>query len=178
MAKILVIAEHSGAALNPSTAKCVACAAQIDGAEVDIAVLGASTANVAAEAAQISSIGRVVTIDREENDPAIGAILAPQIAALVSGYSHVFGPSTAFGKDLMPRVAALLGVNPISDIMSVEGSHRFKRPIYAGAIRRRLKVPMLRLIYRHIRDSSKCRPASLTGPTCSLPPRWFLAAAR
>ncbi|MCP4301711.1 MAG: electron transfer flavoprotein subunit alpha/FixB family protein [Gammaproteobacteria bacterium] len=132
MAKILVVAEHNGAALNPSTAKCVACAAQIDSADIDIAVLGASVANVAAEAAQISAVGRVVTLEREENDPAIGAILAPQIAALASNYSHVFGPSTAFGKDLMPRVAALIGVNQISDVMSVEGSHRFKRPIYAG----------------------------------------------
>lgn len=132
MAKVLVIAEHNGAALNPSVAKCVSCATQIDGADVDIAVLGASTAGVAAEAAQISGVSRVVTVERAENDPAIAAILAPQIVALASGYSHVFGPSTAFGKDLMPRVAALLNANQVSDIMSVEGSHRFKRPIYAG----------------------------------------------
>lgn len=132
MTKILVIAEHTGAALNPSVAKCVACATQVDGADIDIAVLGASVAGVGAEAAQISGVTRVVTVERAENDPAIAAILAPQIVALASDYSHVFGPSTAFGKDLMPRVAALLGVNQISDIMSVEGSHRFKRPIYAG----------------------------------------------
>jgi electron transfer flavoprotein alpha subunit len=59
-------------------------------------------------------------------------VLAPQIVALAAGYSHVFGPSTTFGKDVMPHVAALLGVNQISDIMSVEGTHTFKRPIYAG----------------------------------------------
>lgn len=132
MTKVLVIAEHNGAVLNPSTAKCVACAADINGAEIDIAVLGATVSDVAAEAALISSVGRVRTIEREENDPAIAAILAPQVTALAADYSHIFGPSTAFGKDLMPRVAALLGVNQISDIMSVEGSHRFKRPIYAG----------------------------------------------
>lgn len=132
MAKILIIAEHDGATLNPSTAKCVACAAQLEGAEVDVAVLGADTAAVAAQAAELGSVARVVTIDNERNDPALAAILAPQIVALADGYSHVFGPSTAFGKDLMPRVAALMGVNQISDIMSVEGSHRFKRPIYAG----------------------------------------------
>jgi len=61
-------------------------------------------------------------------------MLAPQIAAIAGSYSHVFGPSTTFGKDLLPRVAALLGVNQISDIMSVEGSHTFKRPIYAGSV--------------------------------------------
>ena len=59
-------------------------------------------------------------------------MLAPQVVALADGYDHVFGPSTTFGKDLMPRVAALLGVNQVSDVMSVEGSHTFKRPIYAG----------------------------------------------
>lgn len=132
MAKVLVVAEHNGTALNPSVAKSVACAAQIDGAGIEIAVFGESVASVAAEASQISGVSRVVTIERAENEPAIAAILAPQVAALASGYSHVFGPSTAFGKDLMPRVAALLGVNQVSDIMSVDSSHRFKRPIYAG----------------------------------------------
>lgn len=132
MSKVLVIAEHNGTALNQSTAKCVACAQQIESAEIDIAVFAASASSVAAEAAEISGVGRVLTVEREENDPAVAALLAPQIAALASGYSHVFGPSTAFGKDVMPRVAALLGVNQISDIMRVEGTHRFKRPIYAG----------------------------------------------
>lgn len=132
MAKILVIAEHDGATLNPSTAKCVACAAQIEDADISVAVLGSDTGAVAAQAADLSSVARVVTIDNERNDPAIAAVLAPQIVALANGYSHVFGPSTAYGKDLMPRVAALMGVNQISDIMSVEGSHAFKRPIYAG----------------------------------------------
>jgi electron transfer flavoprotein alpha subunit len=132
MSKVLVIAEHNGETLNPSTPKCVTCAAQIDGAVIDVAVLGASVADVAAEAAEIEGVSRVLTVEREENDPAIAAIQAPQIAALAADYTHVFGPSTTFGKDLMPRVAALLGVNQISDIMSIEGSHSFKRPIYAG----------------------------------------------
>ena len=132
MTKILVIAEHNGSTLNPSTAKCVSCAAEIEGAEVEIAILGASVGEVAAEAAQLNSVKRVVTVEREQNHPAVAAILAPQIVALASDYSHVLGPSTAFGKDLMPRVAALLGVNQVSDIMSVEGPRRFKRPIYAG----------------------------------------------
>jgi electron transfer flavoprotein alpha subunit len=154
MAKILVIAVHSGAALNPSTAKCVACAAQIDAAEIDIAVLGASVADVASEAAQINAVGRVLTIEREQNEPAIGAILAPQIVALAPGYSHIFGPSTAFGKDLMPRVAALLGVNQISDIMSVEGSHGFKRPIYAGNAIVTVEAPAEEIVVATVRTAS------------------------
>jgi len=132
MTKVLVVAEHDGANLNPSTAKCVSCAAQLDGAQIDVIVMGANVADVAGEAATIAGVSRVVTADREENSPALAAILAPQVAAAASDYSHVFGPSTAFGKDLMPRVAALLGVNQVSDIMTVEGTHRFKRPIYAG----------------------------------------------
>lgn len=132
MARILIIAEHDGTTVNPSTAKTVACAAEIDGADIDVAVFGTSTAAVAAAASKIASVARVLTVERAENEHALAAVLAPQIAALADGYSHVFGPSTTFGKDLMPHVAALLGVNQISDIMSVEGSHTFKRPIYAG----------------------------------------------
>jgi electron transfer flavoprotein alpha subunit len=126
----------------------------LDGAEIDIAVFGASVSEVAAEAAKISAVGRVLTIEREENDPAIAAILAPQVAAMASGYSHVLGPSTAFGKDLMPRVAALLGVNQISDIMSVEGSHRFKRPIYAGNAVLTVEAPAGSVVVATVRTAS------------------------
>src|SRR5210317_259151 len=132
MAKILIVAEHDGSVLNPSTAKCVTCAAAIDGAEIDVVVLAASTSDIAAEAAQLSSVARVITIERAENEKPLAAVFAPQVAAAAGGYTHVFGPSTTFGRDLMPHVAALLGVNQVSDIMSVEGSHRFKRPVYAG----------------------------------------------
>ncbi|MDH3811902.1 MAG: electron transfer flavoprotein subunit alpha/FixB family protein [Gammaproteobacteria bacterium] len=132
MTKVLIVAEHDGSALNPSTAKCVSCAAAIDGAEIDIVVLAADTAGIAAQAAEIDSVSRVLTIERAENEKPITAVLAPQIAALAGDYSHVLGPSTTFGKDLMPHVAALLGVNQVSDIMTVENSHTFKRPVYAG----------------------------------------------
>jgi electron transfer flavoprotein alpha subunit len=132
MAKILIVAEHDGSALNPSTAKCVTCAAAIDGAEIDVVVLAASTSDIAAEAAQLSPVARVITIERAENEKPLAAVFAPQVAAAAGGYTHVFGPSTTFGRDLMPHVAALLGVNQVSDIMSVEGSHKFKRPVYAG----------------------------------------------
>jgi electron transfer flavoprotein alpha subunit len=132
MAKILVIAEHDGATLNPSVAKTVACAAEIDAADIDVVVFAESATSIAAEVAQLDSISRVLTVDNPANKNALAAILAPQVASLASAYSHVFGPSTTFGKDLMPRVAALIGVNQISDIMCVSGSHTFKRPIYAG----------------------------------------------
>jgi electron transfer flavoprotein alpha subunit len=71
-------------------------------------------------------------VDRAENAHPLAAVFAPQVAALAADFSHVFGPSTSFGKDLMPRVAALLGVPQVSDLMAVEGPHKFRRPIYAG----------------------------------------------
>jgi electron transfer flavoprotein alpha subunit len=74
----------------------------------------------------------VLSVSNAANAEPIAAILAPQIVAMASPYTHVFGPSTTFGKDLMPRVAALLGVGQISDIMAVDGPHRFRRPVYAG----------------------------------------------
>lgn len=134
MSKILVIAEHDGGVLNQSTAKCVACAAQIDAAEIDVLVLSNSDAEVASAAARLDSVGRVLMVDSAGNEHMLAAVLAPQIVALAADYSHVFGPATTFGKDLMPRVAALLGVNQISDIMSVQSSHTFTRPIYAGSV--------------------------------------------
>ncbi len=141
MSKILIIAEHDGSILNSSTAKTVACAATIEGAEIDIAVLASTAGPVAAQAAELESVTRVLILERPENEQAIAAILAPQIAALAGGYSHIFGPSTTFGKDLMPHVAALLSVNQVSDIMAVESSHTFKRPIYAGSAVATVEAP-------------------------------------
>ena len=132
MAKVLLIADHDGALLNPATAKSVACAACIEGAEIDVAIFAESAGAVAEQAAKLDSVTRVLIVENDANKAPVAAIIAPQIAAMADGYSHIFGASTTFGKDLMPRVAALLGVNQVSDIMSVEASHTFKRPIYAG----------------------------------------------
>jgi electron transfer flavoprotein alpha subunit len=132
MQKVLIIGEHDGKSLNPATAKCVTCAKGIADAEITIALLGADTAGVAAQAAAIADVKTVLRVDRAENQHPLAAIFAPQIAALAADYTHVFGPSTSFGKDLMPRVAALLGAPQVSDLMAVESAHRFKRPIYAG----------------------------------------------
>jgi electron transfer flavoprotein alpha subunit len=110
----------------------VTCAAAIGDAEITIALLGADTAAVATQAAAIQGVKRVLRVDRPENAHPLAAIFAPQILALAADYTHVFGPSTSFGKDLTPRVAALLGVPQVSDLMAVEGAYRFKRPIYAG----------------------------------------------
>lgn len=132
MSKVLVIAEHLDGKLNAATAKTVSAALALKPGSIDIAVLAAEPAVVAAEAAQIAGVAKVLTVANAANAHALAQVLAPQIAKLASGYTHVFGPSTTFGKDLMPCVAALLGTAQVSDVMSVEGSHTFKRPIYAG----------------------------------------------
>jgi electron transfer flavoprotein alpha subunit len=132
MSKILVIAEHLDGKLNPSTARAVSAAVAVKPEAIDVLVLADNAAALAAEAAQIDGVSHVLTIERAENAHPLAALLAPQIAKAATGYSHLFAPSTTFGKDVMPRVAALLGVAQVSDVMSVEGTHTFKRPIYAG----------------------------------------------
>jgi electron transfer flavoprotein alpha subunit len=131
-AKILIVAEHDGSKLNPSTAKSVTCARGIAGAEIVVAVFAAKPDAVAAQAAQLTGVTRVLTVENAANEHALAAVLAPQVVALAKDYTHVFTASTTFGKDLMPRVAALLGSAQISDIMAVDSPNRFRRPIYAG----------------------------------------------
>lgn len=158
MAKVLIIAEHDGAALNPATGRCVTCATAIDGAEIDILVLASSVGDIAAEASAIEGVGRVLTAERAENEHAVAALQAPQVVAVAGEYTHVFGPSTTFGKDLMPRVAALLGVNQVSDIMSVEGTHSFKRPIYAGNAVVSVEAPTDKTVVATVRTASYGAP--------------------
>jgi electron transfer flavoprotein alpha subunit len=132
MARVLIVAEHDGEYLNLSTAKCVSCAASFDNDGIDVAVLAADGQAVAADAARLDGVTTVLQIDHPANETSLAATWAPQIASLAADYSHLFGPSTTFGKDLMPRVAALLGVGQLSDIMSTADGRVFQRPIYAG----------------------------------------------
>ncbi|MEP6897739.1 MAG: FAD-binding protein [Rhodanobacter sp.] len=132
MSKILVIAEHLDGKLNSSTARAVSAAVAVKPDSIDVLLLADRAEAIAAEAAKIEGVNRVLTVIRAENAHPLAAVLAPQIAKAAAGYSHVFVPSTTFGKDVAPRVAALLGVAQVSDVMSVEAAHVFKRPIYAG----------------------------------------------
>ncbi|MGX9718978.1 electron transfer flavoprotein subunit alpha/FixB family protein [Stenotrophomonas acidaminiphila] len=153
MAKILVIAEHLDGKLNSAVAKTVSAAAAIGG-DIDVLVLAADPAAIAAEAAQIAGVGKVLTIANPANEHALAQVQAPQIAKVAAGYSHVFGPSTTTGKDLMPAVAALLGVNQVSDLMAVEGPHAFKRPIYAGNAIITVEVPADQVVVATVRAAS------------------------
>jgi electron transfer flavoprotein alpha subunit len=131
MSRVLIIAEHGAATLD-ATAKCVRCAGTLAGASIDVAVFGSDIASHAAKVARLSGVTRVLAFDAEANAHALAAVLAPQVARLAAGYTHVFAPSTTFGKDLLPRVAALVDAPMLSDIMAVESATRFRRPIYAG----------------------------------------------
>ena len=131
MSRTLIIAEHDGQNLNPSTAKCSNCAKAI-GQEYDIVVMGSSVDDIASQAAAINGVGAVFAIDAEHLANPLAANHAAEVVAMADDYSHILGPSTTYGRDLMPRIAALLGVNQVSDISEVEGTHHFKRPIYAG----------------------------------------------
>ncbi|MDQ7760829.1 electron transfer flavoprotein subunit alpha/FixB family protein [Xanthomonas sontii] len=154
MAKILVVAEHLNGQLNAATAKCVSAAQALSAEAIDIVVLAADPAAVAAQAAQIAGVARVLTVANPANEHAIAQVLGPQIAALAAGYTHVFGPSTTFGKDLMPVVAALLGVNQISDLMAVDGDYAFKRPIYAGNAIISVQAPSDQIVVATVRSAS------------------------
>jgi electron transfer flavoprotein alpha subunit len=161
MSKVLIVAEHLDGKLNAATAKCVSAAQALKPDAVDIVVLAADPAGVAAQAARIAGVSRVLGIANAANANAIAQVLAPQVATLAAGYSHVFGPSTTFGKDLMPCVAALLGVAQVSDVMAVEGSHTFKRPIYAGNAIVTVEAPTDHTVVATVRTASW--PEAATG---------------
>ena len=154
MSKILLIAEHDGSSLNPSTAKCISCALELPEAEIDVAVFSDAGSSLAEAAAKLKGARKILQIDHADYKHSLAATIAPQAAAMASDYTHVFGPSTTFGKDLMPRIAALLGVNQISDIMAVESSHRFKRPIYAGNAVLTVEAPSDQPVVATVRTAS------------------------
>ncbi len=131
MSKILLIAEHADGKLNASVAKTLAAAAQIGG-EVHVAVFAADGAAVAAQAAKLDGVAKVLVVNNAANAHPVSAVLAPQVVELAKGYSHVLLPGTTFGKDLAPRVAAKLDVVQVSDVMAVHSATSFDRPTYAG----------------------------------------------
>jgi electron transfer flavoprotein alpha subunit len=160
MSKVLVVAELDGHTLNPSTAKCVACASQLSAQEIHVLVLSDQCGEAAAAAATIAGVSKVMTIEAEQNASPLAAVLAPQIAAAAANYEYIFGPSTTFGKDVMPRAAALLGVGQVSDIMAVDSPRSFKRPVYAGNAVLTVAVPEGKKIVATVRTASWKEAAS------------------
>ncbi len=154
MSKVLIVAEHLGGQLNSATARCVTCAKAFNADSIDIVVLSDAPETVAAQAAEIAGVSKVLTVTNAANAHALAQVLAPQVAQLAAGYTHVLGPSTTFGKDLMPCVAALLGVAQVSDLSAVENAHTFKRPIYAGNAIITVTAPADKTVVATVRTAS------------------------
>lgn len=131
MSKVLILAEHNGSQINQSTAKVLTAAKQLNADAIDV-VLFAGDSALASQVASLNGVNEVKFVQCADNHDQLAASIAPTVAELGKDYTHVWGPSTTFGKDVMPRVAALLGVNQVSDIMEVIDANTFKRPIYAG----------------------------------------------
>lgn len=128
---ILVIAEHDNTALNAATLNVVAAAKEIGG-DIEILVAGETCGAVAEAAAKIEGVSKVVVADSAAYKYQIAEAMGDLVAELGAGYSHILAAATTTGKDFMPRTAALLDVNMISDIVAVESADTFVRPIYAG----------------------------------------------
>ncbi|HEV2303114.1 MAG TPA: FAD-binding protein, partial [Stellaceae bacterium] len=132
---VLVIAEHDNRALKPATLNAVAAAKEIAAkSEGPIAILvaGRDCRAVAEEAAQVAGVGKVLIADAGAYEHGLAENLAPLVVRLAGGYGYVLAPATTAGKNLLPRVAALLDVMQISDISAVLSADTFVRPIYAG----------------------------------------------
>lgn len=128
---ILVIAEHTNVALGAATLNTVSAAKAIGG-DIHVLVAGAGSAAVAEAAAKIDGVSKVLSADNAAFAYQLPENVAPLIAEVGKGYTHILASATTNGKNIMPRVAALLDVDQISEIIAVESADTFKRPIYAG----------------------------------------------
>jgi len=128
---ILLIAEHDNETLSDQTAKAMTAAVQI-GSDVHVLVAGESAKGVADQASRLSGASRVLLAEAPELLERLAEPMAALIVSLAEGYDALVAPATTMGKNVMPRVAALLDVMQISDIIAVDGADTFQRPIYAG----------------------------------------------
>ncbi len=128
---ILVIAEHTNAALAPATLNTVAAAQKIGG-DIHVLVAGANAGAAADAAAKIAGVAKVLVADNAAYANQLPENVAPLVAELGKNYSHILAAATSNGKNILPRVAAALDVDQISEIIAVESADTFKRPIYAG----------------------------------------------
>ena len=128
---ILVLAEHDNTALKPATLNAVTAAATIGG-DVHVLVAGHDARAVAEAAAKVAGVSKVLLADAAAYAHGLAEPLAALVTGLAAGYGHVLAPATSSGKNVLPRVAALLDVQAISDITGVVSADTFERPIYAG----------------------------------------------
>jgi len=130
---ILVIAEHDNAALKAATLNTVTAATQIGG-DIAVLVAGHNCGAVAQAAAQVAGVKKVLVADAPHYANQLAENVAALVVSVAGGYSHILAPATAAGKNTLPRVAALLDVAQLSDVIKVESPDTFVRPIYAGNV--------------------------------------------
>jgi electron transfer flavoprotein alpha subunit len=128
---VLVIAEHADGAIKPATLTTVGAATKLGG-DLHILVVGSDVQSAAQAASKIAGVSKVLVADAPQYAHGLAENVAPLIVELAKGYSHVLAPATSFGKNVMPRVAALLDVAQLSEIVAVESADTFQRSIYAG----------------------------------------------
>ncbi|KGM33472.1 electron transfer flavoprotein subunit alpha/FixB family protein [Inquilinus limosus] len=128
---ILIVADHDNATLKPATLHAVTAAQKIGG-DIHVLVAGAGARPAADAAAKVAGVSRVLLAEAPALEHQLAEAVAPLVVDLAKGYSHVLATATSAGKNLMPRVAALLDVQQISEITAVESADTFERPIYAG----------------------------------------------
>ena len=128
---VLILCDHDNGQLNPLTLNTVTAATQIGG-KIDLLVSGDASGNVAAASALIGGVDKVLVADDKIFENSLAENLAPLLQSLSIGYSHIMAPATTNGKNVMPRLAALLDVMQISDITKIINANTFQRPIYAG----------------------------------------------
>lgn len=128
---VLVIAEHHGAELSPNTQNVVAAAQQLDG-DIHILVSGTSLDPIASTAAKIEGVTKVLKAEDSTFDHHLAEAMESLVLSIADSYDAILAPSSTFGKNIMPRIAAKLDTQQISDIISVESADTFKRPVYGG----------------------------------------------
>jgi electron transfer flavoprotein alpha subunit len=128
---ILILCDHENGQLSPVTLNAVSAASQIGG-DMHLLVAGDASGNVAKAAASIAGVAKVLVADDKAFENGLAENLAPLLQSLSAGYSHIMAAATTTGKNVMPRLAAMLDVMQISDIIKVVDANSFQRPIYAG----------------------------------------------
>ena len=128
---VLVLAEHDNIEIKSSSLNTIGAASQID-QDIDVLLIGSSCEDLANKIVNIQNIKKVIVVDGPQYQNPIAENIAPIIISLSDNYSHILAPATTFGKNIMPRVAAILDIAQISDIIKIESKDTFVRPIYAG----------------------------------------------
>jgi electron transfer flavoprotein alpha subunit len=128
---VLILCDHENGQLSPITLNTVTAATQIGG-NIDLLVAGDASGNVAKAAALIAGVNKVLAADNKIFENGLAENLAPLMQSISASYSHIMAPATTNGKNIMPRLAALLDVMQISDIIKIVDANTFQRPIYAG----------------------------------------------